>query len=216
LATKVKVNVDFKKIRMDIIKEVQRTLPRTLKTAIVDQHILKGKSPVAGQGRFKKYSKSYIDQIRNKVAFRSTKNGGVIAIGKEGKHKIGDLKAAGMSSAVLKEARRLNKGIDEQIKDMNKNLTKFGKRPSPVNFKVSGSGINSFFVSRIAKGLKIGFSSKLSKYFHFGRSGKNSQPPRPLLPLKKGQKFSSKITKRINNILAIAVKRAIRKSKGFS
>ena len=85
-----------KKIKKELREKAQKALrspefERVMQKAIIDDHILKGKSPIQGQGKFKKYSDSYKRDIRRR-------------------------------------------------------LKAFGKRVRPVNLKLSGQMLSTFFV----------------------------------------------------------------------
>ena len=60
--TKIKKN-SLKKLQAQLKKAIRakakKVLPKILKRAIIDDHILKGKSPVRGVGKFEKYSIRY-------------------------------------------------------------------------------------------------------------------------------------------------------------
>jgi len=60
-----------KQIKQRFIKEASKTMPKILKKQIINESILKGKSPVLGEGRYAKYSTSYRNQIKGKVTFRN-------------------------------------------------------------------------------------------------------------------------------------------------
>jgi len=62
LATKTKVDLSafaIKKIREEVIEIAHLTLLPILENAIINKSILKGLSPVKGQGKFEKYSPNY-------------------------------------------------------------------------------------------------------------------------------------------------------------
>jgi len=65
---KIKKN-DLKKLvgqtRKRLIARSFRSLSKVLKNQIINESILKGKSPVQGQGRFARYSESYKKQIKS-------------------------------------------------------------------------------------------------------------------------------------------------------
>ena len=65
------VKAKFEKIRRQIKKKFMASAPKKLaevmRKEIIDNHILKGKSPVKGEGRFDRYSESYKKQIRSKT-----------------------------------------------------------------------------------------------------------------------------------------------------
>ena len=66
------------KMISDIRRNFDLTAPTATKQAIL-QDIAKGISPVRNQGKFKKYSKTYLAQIRGQLDFR-TINGRVVVI----------------------------------------------------------------------------------------------------------------------------------------
>jgi len=70
---KVKVDIrglrkQLKGIRNEWQKEASKTAEPVLKKAIIEENILRGKSPVQGEGRFEKYSVSYRWLIRARLS----------------------------------------------------------------------------------------------------------------------------------------------------
>jgi hypothetical protein len=62
----------FKDLEKQVNKRVERAIKKPkfeklLQKAVVEDHIKKGKSPVAGKGKFKKYSESYKKAIRKRL-----------------------------------------------------------------------------------------------------------------------------------------------------
>ena len=104
---KVKVTLDKRKIerfQREATKKVARELPK-----IVVAEIERGISPVKGQGRFKRYSDSYRDQIR------------------EGSFPV--------TIQLCMSARKLSKPI---ITELRLTLPKTDFSSSPVNFRLTG------------------------------------------------------------------------------
>lgn len=192
--TKSELKKLAKRLKKDIIREATPKLSVALKDEIINKNILKGRSPVAGAGRYKKYSKNYVQQMKGKLAFRTAKNGKVYAI---------DPKKA--------KGKNAKKGIKDKIEDLNSYLIGFGKQPRPVNFKVSGKGINSFRIYRTVRGVKIEFTDKKASWFQDGDI-KQNRPPRPLLP-KRGQVFNTGIRKRIDKVMALVMKKLLKTDK---
>lgn len=126
---------------------------KELKEIIIDENILKGNSPVKGEGRYQKYSKSYETAIR-----------------------------AGRYS-------------------------EYGKKTRPVNLKLSGEMLDSFFIKPIPDGIRIGFSDKKAVYHNIQGAGK-SKTKRQLLPNDE-QEFKPSIIKRIREILLEAVNKVL-------
>ena len=59
-----------KQIKQELMKPRNiKTFADTLRKSIIDENILRGRSPVNGQGRFVSYSDSYKQQIRGEVNF---------------------------------------------------------------------------------------------------------------------------------------------------
>lgn len=146
-----KVNIPSgvtKKIRKDIKARATKALksPKfedVMRKAVVDDHILKGKSPVRGKGRFPKYSDSYKKQIR-------------------------------------------------------RNLKAFGKKVRPVNLKLSGQMLSTFFVKVTGLKMNIGFTDELAEYHN---TGNDKLPRRAILPTKSNEVFNNNIRKSIRKFL---------------
>ena len=153
---KVKIDIGglrrrLKTIQKEWQKEASRTAKPILKKAIIDEHILRGKSPVQGGGRFEKYSIAYRNQIRNRLA-------------------------------------------------------SFGKRVTPVNLKLSGQMLSTFFVKKVSKGVEVGFSDDIAEYHN---NGDGNLPERRLLPTRTAERFNRDINRTIKGWLESALKKAI-------
>jgi hypothetical protein len=174
--------VDFKNakaLEKIFITEAKKKLPRLIKNEVINS-IESGVSPVQGKGRFKRYSKSYRDVIRDKAAYR-TINGRVIRF-------------------------NANKRNKQKIKDLNQDFRdsqRPAKKISPVTMRVTGKMLSSFFVRKIVRGFAFGFRSKLAVYHN---NGDGNLPARRLLPNKTGERFTSNITERINQTLRDVLK----------
>jgi hypothetical protein len=144
------------KLRKAIAANASKKIPKILKREIINEHILKGKSPVAGIKRYVRYSESYRRQIN--------------------------------SSSLLR-------GL--------------GKKPTPVNLKVSGVLLESFNVKSTSKGLTVGFSDKVAAFHQLGRG---NNPQRQMLP-GPGQTFKRQILRSVNEGLIKIIKKAIRVRK---
>ena len=145
------------KLREEIKKRTRqianRTFPAVIKDEIINNNILKGKSPAQGGGRFKKYSESYRNAIRS--------------------------------------GRFTGKGV------------------TPVNMKLTGEMIKSFFVTNIPNGFRVGFDDIKARWHQLGLG---KLPERLLLPTKNG-KFNRRASKRFNQEIADIVKKVSRKIK---
>ncbi len=65
MAVKIKKDLRrLKKLVKRVQKEFARTAPKKIKIAIIDRTILRGISPVKGEGKFQKYSTGYKESIR--------------------------------------------------------------------------------------------------------------------------------------------------------
>jgi hypothetical protein len=155
--------------------------------------ILKGISPVKGQGRFVKYSESYQDQIKNKVAFR-TINGKVIPLGQNVTAK--ELKDFRGSKAAKAENKR-NKSI---AKELNKKLIQAGKRIRPVNLKVTGKLLKSLSWELEGKFLILKFGNIIADYHNRLGAGK-SKTIRRMLPTRRNEVFNRVIDKKVRDAL---------------
>lgn len=150
-------------------KEFSKRGPIKVKQAIV-QDMIKGVSPVKGKGKWKRYSKSYKDQIKGKVRF-FTSGGVVVAIkAKRGKR---------ISNNVTKSA-----SPTKQISPVNLRLT--GELHRDLKVFTSGGFLRSFrLVAR--------FKNKLAD-IHNRRGAGKSKVVRRLLPTKNGEQFNKRIT----------------------
>lgn len=79
-----------------------------------------------------------------------------------------------------------------------------GKNISPVNMKLSGDMLNSFFVKKKSNGIIIGFKDELAEIHTLKGAGK-SKVIRKLLPLGSGEDFKTSIKKQIIALLEEAV-----------
>jgi len=85
---------------------------------------------------------------------------------------------------------------------------KFGKRISPINLKLSGKMLNSFFVKLNKDSLELGFDNEVAT-FHNRKGAGKSKVIRRLLP-RRGEFFNDVIVNKIR----LAFKVASRKLRG--
>ena len=83
-----------------------------------------------------------------------------------------------------------------------------GKRARPVNFKLTGKSIRSWFGRPERSGITIGFTSYLAEKFHYG--GDHEHNARPLLPVDYGMIFDKKIRLVIRDKIAQLLNRIIK------
>lgn len=143
----------FIKILSDAFANVSEA---EIKKLIVDESILKGQSPVEGEGRFESYSDSYKDAID------------------QGRY------------------------------------SEFSKKKIPVNLKLSGSLLDSFFVKKIKSGIQIGFRHFLAEIHTVKGSGK-SKVKRKMLPVEKNEDFKGTIRRQIIKLVKIEISKILRK-----
>ena len=140
-----------------ILSEAFKNIPGgEVKSLIVDQSILKGISPVEGEGRFESYSDSYKDAID------------------QGRY------------------------------------SEFSKKKLPVNLKLSGKMLDSFFVNKIKAGIQIGFKHFLAD-IHTTQGAGKSKVIRKMLPLKKGEEFKTSIRNGIIKLVKNELSKILRK-----
>lgn len=142
-----------------ILSEAFKNIPGgEVKSLIVDQSILKGISPVEGEGRFESYSDSYKDAID------------------QGRY------------------------------------SKYSKKKLPVNLKLSGKMLDSFFVDtkEIKNKIVIGFEHYLAEIHSKLGAGK-SKVIRKMLPLKKGEEFKTSIRNGIIKLVKNELSKILRK-----
>jgi hypothetical protein len=144
------LNVLEKKFKK-VLKLSNKTLPPILEDEIINEHILKGKSPVDKKGRFDNYSPSYTKAIRSK-------------------------------------AKRFK-----------------GKRVRPVNLKLTGDMVKSFFIKVKRNKYIIGFKDKKAIYHDREGAGK-SKVKRRMLP-SNGEQFTSRIRRKIKKNFENIIKR---------
>jgi len=161
----VKTTINLKQLKKHIIKVQKEVIKKRSLAPIqigIIRSILRGVSPVKGKGKFKRYSKSYINQIR---------------------------------TAAL--------GIP--------------KNTSPVNLKLSGQLLKSFFIKgkiKRKKGaeLEIGFKDELAD-IHNRRGAGKSKVVRRMLPTKAGEQFTRRINTTIQKIFQRAIKKVVAEFK---
>jgi hypothetical protein len=182
--------------------EFNKKGPVKVKQAII-QDIIIGTSPVKGKGKWKRYSKSYKEQIEGKSAFRSNGKGGVKKYS-----------TVGLSGKAKKD---MQKTIDKLNKDF-KNKQKPTKRISPVNLRLSG-GLHRSLFSKTTGGvtsaykLIIGFADKLADIHNRQGAGK-SKVKRRLLPTKSGEQFNRRITSTMLTELKKAAAKVVNQLNG--
>jgi|GEM_PF-3705359 hypothetical protein len=99
-------------------------------------------------------------------------------------------------------------GTFEQYSD---SYSKQKGRKKPVDLLKSGKMLESIRVKQNKIGqLLIEFLDKKAPYHNYGQG---RVPERKMLPSKKGERFNVKLTKVINSILRLAVKKAVKKQK---
>lgn len=158
----------------------------------IKAQIMRGISPVEGEGKYKQYSKSYVDQITGKASFFKNKNGKLVVIKDDPSKKMG---------------RGARKALKEGLKITSlKNI--YGKRKSPVSMSLSGDMLKSLKVKkRFLDGISIQITDKKSEYHN---EGNNKLPRRALLP-KEGEEFSRLIQQKIRKALEKAVNQVFRR-----
>ena len=143
---KVKLNLDFKKIRKEVIKKSKK-IPGIMRKMIIDEHIAKGVSPVNGQGKFKQYSPSYKKQIKSGTYNKFAKKIRPVNLKLSGElHKSFFVK-------VSDEGFRL--GFDDRLADIHNRLgagkSKTVRRMLPTR---SGEVFNRKIINALAEELK--------------------------------------------------------------
>lgn len=183
----------------EVRREFSKRGPVKVKQAIV-QDMIKGISPVKGQGKWQKYSDSYKQAIRGTAAFR-TING-----------KVVPFTTKGISGKGAAKRRRTMRTL---IAKLNQGLA--GKRISPVNLRVTGD-LHRSLISKVTGGflrswkLKITFKSKLADIHNRLGAGK-SKVVRRMLPTKDQERFNNRIT---NTLLLELQKAADKVAQKFS
>lgn len=86
----------------------------------------------------------------------------------------------------------------------------FTKSISPVNLKLSGELLRSFFVEPTGNGLKVGFRNELAE-IHTVRGAGPSKTIRKMLPVGKDEKFKRSIQKEIVDLVQRAIDRILGK-----
>lgn len=206
---KVKVKIDKRAIKR-VRKRAARVLP-TLIQELVLGSISRGISPVQGQRKFKKYSESYKDVIRNRAAFRVI-NGKTVAVSLQKQRKV-DKFASPLSQQFARQENRSIRSRNAQkkktINRWNSEFKKHGKKISPVNMKLSGELIKSFFVKVKKNRITLGFRNKLADIHNrLGPGGKKSAVRR-LLPTRPNERFNRNITLELRRTLVDIIKKVI-------
>lgn len=86
----------------------------------------------------------------------------------------------------------------------------FGKKISPVNLKLDGTMLDSFFVEKTGQGFKVGFSHWLSE-IHTVKGAGRSRTIRKMLPVGKNEQFKRTIIKDIIDLIQNAADRILGK-----
>ena len=189
-----KVKVDSKVLRRQLEK-AQRQISRALTgenglvVTQIKKSIAAGVSPVAGKGKFKRYSKSYRDQIDGKLTFFT--------------------KGRGASRKVIPlSAETKKKGGFRFVNEVSQN--KRGQK-SPVNMKVTGKLLDSLFAKVVNRGTRliVGFTDEKVSYHNSPKANSN-MPERRLLP-KEGEKFTQSIMFRIRQAVTDIIKNNVKR-----
>jgi len=162
---------DVEKMREKIREALRGISTEGLKKIIITDSILKGISPVEGDGKYQKYSESY------KKAIKPVK--------------------------LLKSGKRSKKSGYGRY-------TKYDKQISPVNLKLSGEMLDTFFVEPSPDGLFVGFKHKLANIHSLQGAGK-SKVIRHMLPVVKGSKFKRTIVSDIIDLVQKEINRILGK-----
>jgi phage gpG-like protein len=187
LTVRVKFNSRRLKKRLEkaqrkALKDVLKVLDREIPSTI-----LSGKSPVEGEGRFEKYSLSYRQQIKGE-AYLDPDSGEYFIF----------RKINGRTVPIEVE----NKKIDQpkEFRD---------KKVSPVNLKLTGKLLSSFFTKlKNATTLVIGFDNELADIHNRQGAGK-SKVVRRMLPFK-GERFNANIRRKVRDAAKKAFPKAFR------
>lgn len=202
-------------------KEFKKKSPKLINVAI-QKSVLRGVSPVKGK-RFIKYSKSYLQQIRKKLGFFTTKSGKIVAVSSDAFSGLTqkDVSAASGSRARSKQLIGQLKGSRAKSKafvdKLNSDLIKFNKKVSPRNMKVSGDMLRA--LKTVAKGGILSSFRLVITWTHFladihnSKGAGKSKVIRRLLPDKSGEKFNKRISDRL---LSELKKAADKVAKRFS
>jgi uncharacterized protein YeeX (DUF496 family) len=184
----------------DINKKFRKELKLINLPKLILDLISKGISPVAGAvGRFKQYSKSYVDQITGKAAF-FRKDGSLRVVEAISTKELTSLRAS-------KEAKKQNKKNQEFIKKVTKE--RFGgKLRSPVNLKVTGEMHDSLTFN-----VNTGILEASDFKWDLHNRGQDNLPERRLLPDREGESFNRRVQQKITESLIKAI--GIKGSKRF-
>lgn len=177
-----------KKLIPGIKREYAKALTRErLERLIITQNILRGKSPVKGHGRFKKYSDVYKRLIRGTGRLKSA--------------------AGRTSTSGQKLTGKIFKGSDAAFEIFKLK----GRQISPVNLKLTRDMLNSFFRRKINRDdVLIGFKDEKAD-FHNRRGAGKSRVIRRMLPTNPGEDFNVTIRQSLLRLLGAVTRREIRR-----
>lgn len=190
---RVKVKLNLKTLkglnRKDIAsKTFQKKLGERVLKDIAD-HISVGKSPVAGQGRYKGYR-----------------------VDRPGVTGVGGLTGKTKDKKKRRAANNKKDLYPNSVKD------KFpGKQKRPVNLELSGDMLKKMNWSGIIGGVSVGLmraSKKIRDRFKSHNEGLNEKrnvPRRAILPTGDGEKFTPFITRRIKSLWLARIRQMIGK-----
>lgn len=172
----------LEKAQRKALKDVVKVLDREIVSTI-----LKGRSPVKGEGRFKRYSQSYRQEIKGEAYLNP--DSGEYFIFRNVKGRVIPIEVENKKIKQSKEFR--------------------DKKVSPVNLKLTGKLLSSFFIRlKNATTLIIGFDNELADIHNRQGAGK-SKVVRRMLP-SKGERFNASITRKIRDAARRAFPKAFR------
>lgn len=159
--------------------------------AIILDLISKGISPVAAASRFVKYSKGYLNKIKG---VRQVK-------GEDGKEKDVKVKSRDTTTGANSPLSFGKNGKSRKNSNTTSSLaSRYGKKVSPVNFKVTGEMHKSLSYNQ-----NTGVLLADSELWVFHNEGMSPQPERRLLPNREGEGFNRRIDQKITEALDLAL-----------
>ena len=169
-------------IKKDVVPEIIKTIEG-------------GNNPVKG-GKQAKYSDSYLEKITGKR--KTTSNGKTTYV------KINTKDTTTGANSSLKYGKN---GSSKKSNASSSLESRYGKRKSPVNLKLTNDMLKSAKTEWTEKGVRVYFTDEKAEW-HDNGVPENNLPARRLLPSKSGEEFNRNIFNRIME----AIKKALKKN----
>lgn len=184
---KLQVLTLIERAREDFKEGIDQTIPpEIIKT-------IEGGSSTVKASKHQKYSKSYLEAITGK------------RIDKDGKAQ--KIKTRATSQGANSPLRFNKSGKSRKSSAVTNSLeSRYGKKKSPVNLKLTGEMHESIKTMKTKNGVEVYFTDKKAQWHNDGVP-ENNLPARRILPNKQGEEFNLNIWRRIMKVIQEAIKK---------